>query len=55
MGRGDRRTRKGKTSICSYGNVRPHKIKRFVAPAAAKPAPVAAAAPAKLSRSKKSA
>ena len=26
MGRGDRKTKKGKTSIRSYGNVRPHKI-----------------------------
>ena len=25
MGRGDRKTRKGKTSIRSYGNSRPHK------------------------------
>jgi len=25
MGRGDRKTRKGKTSIRSYGNMRPHK------------------------------
>lgn len=24
MGRGDRKTRKGKTAIRSYGNVRPH-------------------------------
>ena len=25
MGRGDRKTKKGKRSIRSYGNVRPHK------------------------------
>ena len=27
MGRGDRKTRKGKISIRSYGNVRPHATK----------------------------
>ena len=27
MGKGDRKTRKGKISIRSYGNVRPHKTK----------------------------
>jgi 30S ribosomal protein S31 len=27
MGKGDRKTRKGKISIRSYGNSRPHKIK----------------------------
>jgi ribosomal small subunit protein bTHX len=26
MGRGDRKTRKGKTAIRSYGNSRPHKV-----------------------------
>jgi ribosomal small subunit protein bTHX len=26
MGRGDRKTRKGKTAIRSYGNARPHKV-----------------------------
>jgi ribosomal small subunit protein bTHX len=51
MGKGDRKTRKGKTAIRSYGNVRPHRIKSTVAkkttsplakkaPAAPKPAPV---------------
>lgn len=56
MGRGDKRTRKGKTSIGSYGNVRPHKIKRFVAAVAAKPAVVKAApAATKTTRAKKSA
>jgi 30S ribosomal protein S31 len=39
MGRGDRRSRKGKTYIGSYGNVRPHKV-----PSAHK-APAVAAAP----------
>ena len=35
MGRGDRKTRKGKISIRSYGNVRPHASKKS---ATAKPA-----------------
>jgi 30S ribosomal protein S31 len=51
MGRGDRKTRKGKTSIRSYGNVRPHKAaaKGAVATkkaAAPKAAPAKKAAPA---------
>jgi 30S ribosomal protein S31 len=28
MGKGDRKTRKGKISIRSYGNVRPHSEKK---------------------------
>ena len=55
MGRGDRKTRKGKISIRSYGNVRPHAEKsdgkaiasspvRKSASAAAKPAVKKAAA-----------
>jgi 30S ribosomal protein S31 len=60
MGRGDRKTRKGKISIRSYGNVRPHKaatsakgaavVKKAAAPAKAavkKAAPVAKKAAAK--------
>lgn len=60
MGRGDRKTRKGKTAIRSYGNMRPHKaatkavggaVKKTVAhkPAVAKKAAPAAkkAAPKK--------
>ena len=50
MGRGDRKTRKGKTAIRSYGNVRPHKAAAKGAVAtkkAAAPKPVAKkAAPA---------
>jgi ribosomal small subunit protein bTHX len=39
MGKGDRKTRKGKIAIRSYGNVRPHKVKaKTAAPAAKKPA-----------------
>ncbi len=30
MGRGDRRTKKGKISSRSYGNVRPKKEKKYV-------------------------
>jgi ribosomal small subunit protein bTHX len=51
MGRGDRKTRKGKTAVRSYGNARPHTVKTdksgVVAKktAAAKPA-VKKAAPA---------
>lgn len=50
MGRGDRKTRKGKISIRSYGNARPHKaaaktgaVKKAAAP---KPAATKKAAPA---------
>jgi 30S ribosomal protein S31 len=38
MGKGDRKTRKGKISIRSYGNVRPHTEKKD---ATAKPAAAA--------------
>lgn len=61
MGRGDRKTKKGKISIRSYGNARPHAGTRTAgdAPAAgakpaAKPA-VKKAAPAKKVAAKKSA
>lgn len=60
MGRGDRKTKKGKISIRSYGNVRPHAEKKeagakpAVAKAAAKPA-VKKAAPVKKAAAKKSA
>ena len=33
MGRGDKRTRRGKIFKGSYGNVRPQKVRSFVAPA----------------------
>ncbi|MBZ0222580.1 MAG: 30S ribosomal protein THX [Dokdonella sp.] len=46
MGKGDRKTRKGKISIRSYGNARPHADKK-TATGAAKPAVKKAAAPAK--------
>ena len=36
MGRGDRKTRKGKTAIRSYGNMRPHKAVKKGAVAVAK-------------------
>lgn len=45
MGRGDRKTRKGKISIRSYGNTRPHAGKS--ATGAATPAVAKSAAPAK--------
>jgi 30S ribosomal protein S31 len=58
MGRGDRKTRKGKTSIRSYGNMRPHKaVKKAGAGAkkatAAKPAVKKAAPVAKKAAPKK--
>jgi 30S ribosomal protein S31 len=59
MGRGDRKTKKGKISIRSYGNARPHAEKKeagarpAVAKAAAKPA-VKKAAPVKKAAAKKS-
>ena len=53
MGRGDRKTRKGKIAIRSYGNVRPHADSTGVtdkpkaaAKSAAKPAAKSAAKPA---------
>ena len=58
MGKGDRKTKKGKIFVKSYGNVRPHSegakaaakapaaAKKAATPAAAKPA-VKKAAPAK--------
>jgi 30S ribosomal protein S31 len=65
MGRGDRKTRKGKIAIRSYGNVRPHAdssavtaAKPKAASAAAKPAAKTAAkkaAPAKKAAAKKTA
>lgn len=61
MGRGDRKTKKGKISIRSYGNARPHaeKAAAGVRPAvtkpAAKPAVKKATAPAKKAAAKKSA
>jgi 30S ribosomal protein S31 len=44
MGRGDRKTRKGKTSIRSYGNSRPHKAVKKGAATKKAAAPKAAAA-----------
>lgn len=63
MGRGDRKTRKGKIAIRSYGNVRPHSEGNVVADkpkaaASAKPAAKTAAkkaAPAKKAAAKKTA
>jgi len=59
MGKGDRKTRKGKISIRSYGNVRPHKLKAKAGgavvkkPVAHKPAVKKAAPPAKKAAPKK--
>jgi 30S ribosomal protein S31 len=38
MGRGDRKTRKGKISIRSYGNARPHTVKKAATGVVAKKA-----------------
>jgi ribosomal small subunit protein bTHX len=38
MGRGDRKTKKGKIAIRSYGNTRPHAAKSAAGEAVAKPA-----------------
>jgi ribosomal small subunit protein bTHX len=64
MGKGDRKTRKGKIAIRSYGNSRPHSavqatgatgaVAKPAAKAAAKPA-VKKAAPAKKAAAKKTA
>jgi ribosomal small subunit protein bTHX len=59
MGRGDKKTRKGKIAMRSYGNVRPHKVKSaggVVAKktsAPAKPAVAKKAAPVKKAAPKK--
>ncbi|MEP7269738.1 MAG: 30S ribosomal protein THX [Saprospiraceae bacterium] len=46
MGRGDKRTRKGKITIGSYGKSRPHKVAvKAAAPAPVAKAPKAAEAP----------
>ena len=58
MGKGDKKTRKGKTYAKSHGNSRPHspKSKAAVKTTAAKAAkPVAKAAPAKKAAVKKAA
>lgn len=60
MGRGDRKTRKGKIAIRSYGNARPHTSgTKTGKPAAAKSpaakAPLKKAAPVKKAAPKKSA
>jgi 30S ribosomal protein S31 len=45
MGRGDKRSRKGKIFKGSYGNVRPHRLRTFVAPVAVAAATAVKAAP----------
>ncbi len=52
MGKGDKRTRKGKIYAGSYGNVRPHSSV-VTDKVAAKPAPVAKKAPAKKAAARK--
>jgi 30S ribosomal protein S31 len=52
MGKGDKRTRKGKISAGSYGNSRPH-TSVITDKVAAKPAPVAKKAPARKAAAKK--
>jgi ribosomal small subunit protein bTHX len=57
MGRGDRKTRKGKISIRSYGNARPHQVRKAAAGSEAKGAarPAVRKAPAKKAAPRKSA
>lgn len=45
MGKGDRKTRRGKTSVASYGNARPKSAAKKIASVTAKK-PAAAAKPA---------
>jgi ribosomal small subunit protein bTHX len=53
MGKGDRRTRKGKIAIRSYGNKRPHAPKKAAGSKAAVPAkPAAKKAAAPVARKK---
>lgn len=51
MGRGDKKTRKGKIAIGSYGKTRPHQVKKaapaVALPKAEEPAEAAKPAPAK--------
>jgi ribosomal small subunit protein bTHX len=60
MGKGDRKTRRGKTASASYGNARPKSAAKKIASvtakkpaAAAKPAAAKKAAPAKKAPAKK--
>lgn len=57
MGKGDRKTTKGKIFVKSYGNVRPHSAaaKKAAAPAAKKAAPAAKPAAKKAAPAKKKA
>ena len=56
MGKGDRKTRKGKIFVKSYGNVRPHSAAaKKAAPAAKKAAPAAKPAAKKAAPAKKKA
>jgi ribosomal small subunit protein bTHX len=59
MGRGDRKTKKGKIAIRSYGNVRPHvavaRSQGAAKPVVAKPVVKKAVAPARKTAAKKTA
>jgi len=58
MGKGDRKTRKGKIAIRSYGNIRPHRAsaaRDAGATAGASARPAVKKAPAKKAAAKKSA
>jgi ribosomal small subunit protein bTHX len=55
MGKGDRRTRKGKTYISSYGNKRPHRVRKAAGAATAAAAPAAKPAAKKVAAPKKKA
>jgi len=55
MGRGDRKTRKGKISIRSYGNMRPHKAAAAGGAVAKKAAPAKPAVAKKIAPAKKAA
>ena len=56
MGKGDRKTAKGKRNISSYGNARPNAaVKKATATGVATPAKPKAAAPARKAPAKKTA
>ena len=55
MGKGDRKTAKGKRNISSYGNARAAKAKKTAVVAAVKKEPAKKAAPAKKAPAKKAA
>jgi 30S ribosomal protein S31 len=55
MGKGDRKTAKGKRNVSSYGNARPHNVVAVTKAVATKKSPAAPKAAAKKAAAKKKA